>query len=337
MATVILMLFLVSQVLTASIDTTTIGIEPTTQYEHEDIDPVFIRIKTDSAVEKPVPGSRNESSTDAVRVSQLMNDINSTVSESQKNENNSLKNEVSVLIRKGLEVFSSSEADSTSQMIVPIFSVDSVKFSAPEGKQGCTPTDLCRSVYNTIIMNLPSTVGDVISSIAILPPSTYRLVFELTLAGSGVYAEAFVTCWQCNVQTTFGLDPTAAAVEIEGEVMGDMFFAQTQQREGKPSSITVVGSFTGLRPGQRYRVTVHNSGDIDRKCAFVGNEFSTLGGAFFTADRHGKAVLMMQDTSVLIEGEVSLLGRSIVVTPDNDTSSMSCGVVVRNVIPQERL
>ena len=48
--------------------------------------------------------------------------------------------------RKGLEVFSSSEADSTSQMIVPIFSVDSVKFSVPEGKQGCTPTDLCRFV-----------------------------------------------------------------------------------------------------------------------------------------------------------------------------------------------
>lgn len=299
--TLIFSLFLVSQVLAASIDTTTIGIETTShdeQAEKTRVDELVTEAnKTDSAVDKSVSGSLKENGT-------------------------------SGLIEESLEVHTSLDGDN--------FSIDSVKFKYPEGRS-CNPTDLCRSLYRTIRSNLPNEAAEILSAIAMLPPITYRVVFDLALAGSGVYVEAFVTCWQCNVQTAFGLDPTAAAVRIQGEIKGDVFFAQALAKEDKPSSISVVGAFSGLTPAQRYRVTIHKSGDIDGECAFVGEEFSTLGGAFFTADKDGKAVLLMQDTSVLIEGEVSLLGRSVVVTPDNDSTRMSCGVVARNVIPAERL
>jgi len=300
-ATLIFSLFLVSQVLAASIDTTTIGIETTSQDEQAE----------------------------NTRVDELISDktgsVNSTFSKSQINANDSSSD----LIKESLEVQTSLDGEN--------FSVDSVKFSAAEGKGGCRPTDLCREVYRKMRDNLPNEAVEVISAITILPPITYRVVFDLAIAGSGVYMEAFVACWQCNVQHSFGLDPTAAAARIQGDIKGDLFFAQTLAKQDKPSSLAVVGTFSGLTPAQRYRVTIHKSGDIDSKCSYVGEQFSTLGGAFFTADKDGKAVLLMQDTSVLIEGEVSLLGRSVVVTPDNDSTKMSCGVVSRNIIPTERL
>jgi len=203
--------------------------------------------------------------------------------------------------------------------------------------RACDPTDLCEEVYKLVRTNLPGVVTDIISTLAIIPPVTYRIVFDLALDGTGVYAEAFMACWACNIQGAFGRDPSAATVHLDGEVQGDIFFAQTLERQDKPAAVTVVGAFTGLVPQQRYKVTVHKSGDVDAQCAYVGEEFSELGGAFFTADAEGEATLMMQDTSVLIDGDVSLLGRSIVVSPINDASKKTCGVVIRNIVPQEQL
>ena len=57
--------------------------------------------------------------------------------------------------------------------------------------------------------------------------------YQQAIAGSGVYMEAFVSCWQCNVQHSFGLDPTAAAARIQGEIKGDLFFAQTLAKQGE--------------------------------------------------------------------------------------------------------
>ena len=103
-ATLIFSLFLVSQVLAASIDTTTIGIETTSQDEQAENTRVDI--------------------------------FNSTFSKSQINANDSSSD----LIKESLEVQTSLDGEN--------FSVDSVKFSAAEGKAGCRPTDLCRFVIN---------------------------------------------------------------------------------------------------------------------------------------------------------------------------------------------
>lgn len=243
------------------------------------------------------------------------------------------------------------------------FRVNNVKFNSFASRQSCTPTDLCRTIYSIIKRDL-TFVGDVIDMIAILPPTVYYAVapfLNTLLAQIGIPIEqqivtdfstilgAFMTCWQCNVQTVFGADPTAATVRIDGGVQGEIFFAQTLKKDGKPPVLGVVGTFSSLTPGQRYKMTVHKSGDLGSNCGYVGDEFSSLGGAFFTADKDGKAMLLMQDTSVLIDGAKSVLGRSVVVQPvdakgevitladtqESPEEDINCGVVIRNVVPEE--
>ena len=43
----------------------------------------------------------------------------------------------------------------------------------------------------------------------------------------------------------------------------------------------------------------------------------------------GKAVLLLQEAEVELEGTGSVMGRSVVVTPEGGGGS-SCGVIVRN-------
>ena len=56
-----------------------------------------------------------------------------------------------------------------------------------------------------------------------------------------------------------------------------------------------------------------------------------LKGNSFTVAEDGKAVLLLEEVEVELDGTGTVMGRSVVVTPEGGGVS-SCGVIVRNEV-----
>jgi len=189
--------------------------------------------------------------------------------------------------------------------------------------------DACRSFTEFVKGSLPVEVTYAFNSIAMLPDFIVVGVFNLIVPGSNFLTQAFLNCWRTTLTRQFGLDPTVATASLSGDVNADVYFSQTLEREGTPAVLAVVGRFSGLEPGRRYRLTLRNSGAGG--CS-AGDEYKKFRGATFTANADGKALLLLQDTSVLIDGPSSVLGHDVVVAPVGGGGTSFCGAVVPNTV-----
>merc|ERR1719423_331552 len=194
-------------------------------------------------------------------------------------------------------------------------------------------TESCQTFTDYVKFSLPIELTYVFHSIAMLPDYVIVSVFNLVVPGSTSVTQAYLSCWRSQMTAAFGQDPSVATAAIRSHgVRADLYFSQTLAREGTQLLLAAVGRFSGLVPYQRYRLSLSSAGGGEG-CGHTGSEDQKFRGATFTANAQGKALLLLQDTSVLIEGPRSVLGRQAVVAPVGAGAGPSfCGVVVRNSV-----
>ncbi|CAH1105581.1 unnamed protein product [Psylliodes chrysocephalus] len=123
--------------------------------------------------------------------------------------------------------------------------------------------------------------------------------------------------------------PSKAVAVLKGEVVnGTVFFNQADSK----SPVAVTGEITGLGKGL-HGFHIHEFGDNTNGCISAGAHFNPLNkvhGAPDAAVRHagdlgnveagdnGVAKINIQDKQISLEGENSIIGRTVVVHADPD-------------------
>jgi Cu-Zn family superoxide dismutase len=140
----------------------------------------------------------------------------------------------------------------------------------------------------------------------------------------------------------------------------------TQSRAGSSSSspskaVVVKASLTGLKPG-KHGFHIHSLGDLSKGCASAGGHFNPIGASHggpsdsyenrhvgdlgnVIADENGNVEVTFEDSLITLSGELSIIGRSVVIHADEDDlgkggfpdskttghagSRISCGVIGR--------
>ncbi|KAJ3479557.1 hypothetical protein NLI96_g8971 [Meripilus lineatus] len=124
---------------------------------------------------------------------------------------------------------------------------------------------------------------------------------------------------------------TKAVTVLRGDsgITGTVTFEQS----GPGKYVTVTGDIKGLDPSQQRGFHVHASGDLSGGCISAGAHFNPFGknhGAPDDIDRHvgdlgniaadeyGNAKFTFEDRLISLNGETSILGRSIVLHAGTD-------------------
>ena len=134
--------------------------------------------------------------------------------------------------------------------------------------------------------------------------------------------------------------PRSTAVVVLGPLPNDKndsgvrgIVTFTQSKSGS-SPVIVKASLTGLKPG-KHGFHIHSLGDLSKGCASAGGHFNPIGSTHggqlddydkrhvgdlgnVTADENGNVDVTFEDSLLTLHGELTIIGRSVVVHADED-------------------
>jgi superoxide dismutase, Cu-Zn family len=121
------------------------------------------------------------------------------------------------------------------------------------------------------------------------------------------------------------------ADKTDSGVRGLVTFSQIR---GNNSVVVIKASITGLKPGP-HGFHIHTLGDLSKGCMTAGGHFNPIGAPHggpnddfenrhvgdlgnIIADENGKVDITLEDSLLSLRGEMSIIGRSVVVHADED-------------------
>jgi Cu-Zn family superoxide dismutase len=119
--------------------------------------------------------------------------------------------------------------------------------------------------------------------------------------------------------------------KTDSGVRGVVTFSQIR---GNNSVVVIKASITGLKPGP-HGFHIHTLGDLSKGCMSAGGHFNPIGAPHggpndnfenrhvgdlgnIIADENGKVDITLEDSFLSLRGEMSIIGRSVVVHADED-------------------
>jgi len=119
--------------------------------------------------------------------------------------------------------------------------------------------------------------------------------------------------------------------KTDSSVRGLVTFSQIR---GNNSVVVIKASITGLKPGP-HGFHIHTLGDLSKGCMSAGGHFNPIGAPHggpndnfenrhvgdlgnIIADENGKVDITLEDSFLSLRGEMSIIGRSVVVHADED-------------------
>jgi len=119
--------------------------------------------------------------------------------------------------------------------------------------------------------------------------------------------------------------------KTDSGVRGLVTFSQIR---GNNSVVVIKVSLTGLKPGP-HGFHIHTLGDLSKGCMSAGGHFNPIGAPHggpnddfenrhvgdlgnIIADENGKVDITLEDSLLSLRGEMSIIGRSVVVHADED-------------------
>ena len=119
--------------------------------------------------------------------------------------------------------------------------------------------------------------------------------------------------------------------KTDSGVRGLVTFSQIR---GNNSVVVIKASITGLKPGP-HGFHIHTLGDLSKGCMSAGGHFNPIGAPHggpndnfenrhvgdlgnIIADENGKVDITLEDSFLSLRGEMSIIGRSVVVHADED-------------------
>jgi len=190
-----------------------------------------------------------------------------------------------------------------------------------------------------------------------------------SVAGFSSLSAAILASSLTSTSFASSSSPKSTAVVVLGPLPNDKndsgvrgLVTFTQSKSGSSSQPVIVkASLSGLKPG-KHGFHIHSLGDLSKGCASAGGHFNPIGSPHggpsdsfdkrhvgdlgnVTADENGNVDVTFEDSLLTLQGELSIIGRSVVVHADEDDlgqgghpdslttghagSRIACGVIGR--------
>ncbi|HVK76590.1 MAG TPA: superoxide dismutase family protein [Kofleriaceae bacterium] len=121
----------------------------------------------------------------------------------------------------------------------------------------------------------------------------------------------------------------AELVPVKGATMKPrvVAFAQT---EGSGTEVEADAAFAGLKPGT-YHLVVHTSGECGKNATKAGPAWAVVGTILeLTATKQAPASLAESDVDLMLDGDSSIIGRTLVLHDDKKgkpNKAIACGTI----------